>query len=162
VREAAHQLLGVDLAIPVPGGRLLPDVHVAYAFGEEIGTTVQWSGAVRRHLPGRWGRRAVRAHLLDEMDSLVGKQIGRVRSALQDALRPATAALVRAIEVRYTEVSAGLVAALSAARDLAESPDMAAGMRELDERIALLRELDSALATAGERDSAAQLAVGGA
>ncbi len=161
VRDAARELLGVELAMPVPTDRLLPDVQVSYAFGVDMGVATQWSDTVRRHLPGRWGRSAVRAHLLGELDSLVGRQIGRIRSKLQEALRPATTALVRAIEARYTEVTAGLVAALAAARDLAGSPDTAGGLGELDERTSGLRELVEGLARVGERRGDQQMAVGG-
>jgi GTPase Era involved in 16S rRNA processing len=161
VRRAARDLLDIDLAIPVPAGRLLPEVGVSYAFDEEIGTTTQWEGAVRRHLPGRWGRRAVRAHLLNEVDSLVGKQMGRIRSRFQQALRPATTALIRAIEARYTEATAGLVQAVTAARDLAESPDTGSALRNLASRIADLRELAQALGAIRKRESESQVTVGG-
>lgn len=145
VRQAAHDLLQVDLAIPVPAGRLLPEVGVSYAFGEEVGVATQWEGLVRRHLPGRWGRRAVRAHLLDEVDWLVGKQLGRVRAALREALRPATAAMVKAVEQRYTDATAGLLAALNAAQALADAPDTAAQLRDLDARVAATERLIGSL-----------------
>ncbi len=161
VRDAARDLLGVELAMPVPADRLVPDVSVSYAFGENIGVTTQWSDAIRRHLPGRWGRHAVRAHLLDELDSLVGKQIGRIRSRFQETMRPATTALVHAIEARYTELAAGLVAALAAARDIAGSPDTAAALRDLDGRATALRELVEALGAAGQLRGDEQVAARG-
>jgi GTPase Era involved in 16S rRNA processing len=161
VRLAAQDLLGVDLAIPVTAGRLLPEAGVSYAFGEPIGTITQWQGVLRRHLPGRWGRRAVRSHLLDEVDSLVGKQIGRIRSGLQQALRPATTALIRAIDARYTETTAGLVQALAAAQQLATSPDTGDALRELCSCIADLRDLAQSLTAIRDRETGSPVTAGG-
>ncbi len=145
VRTHAHDLLGIDLTLPVPAGRLLPEVGVSYAFGEDIGVTVLWEAALRRHLPGRLGRRAVRAHLLDEIDALASKQLGRIRSKFQDALRQATAVLIQAVQARYTDATAGLLAALTAAQHLADSPKASAALHELDTRITDLRRLAQAL-----------------
>ncbi|NES16993.1 MULTISPECIES: dynamin family protein [Micromonospora] len=148
VRDAARELLDLDLVMPAPAGPLLPPVRVSYDFAEPIGTTVAWSAALRRHLPGRWGRSAVRAHLLDEVDPLLGKQLGRVRSALQQALRASTDALGAAIDDRVGEATGGLRTALAAARATADDADTAALMRALDARIAELAALAADLAVA--------------
>lgn len=90
-------------------------------------------------------RRAVRAHLLDATDTLVNKQLGRIRAKFQDALRQATTALIQAIQTRYTDATAGLPAALTAAQHLADSPTASTALRDLDTRITDLRQLANAL-----------------
>jgi GTP-binding protein EngB required for normal cell division len=145
VRAAARDLLGTDLALPAPAGRLLPDRAPAYAFAAEEGMTTALADSLRRLLPGRLGHRLARRHLLDELDLLVGKQTGRIRAAFQDDLTAASRALVKAVEARYTDALGGLMAALNAATDLANAPDQANRRDALRSRLAALRRLDTDL-----------------
>lgn len=115
VREAAAGLLGLTLAIPGPGDRLVPDLRFFYAAGEEAGQTELLAGAIRRHLPGEAGRRRAREYLHRETASLVPQQIGRARADLQYRLAEATRRLIRDVEARYADSTSRLEDALRAA-----------------------------------------------
>jgi hypothetical protein len=148
VRTAARQLLGVELVVPAPAGALLPPVAADYDLAEPIDQLETLLGPVRRRLPGGWGRRVARAHLLDELELLVPKQVGRARAGFQQALQQASQQLVRAMEARYTEALSGLVAALQAATDLASATagQAAAQRAELETRVTTLARLAGQLA----------------
>ncbi len=133
VRAAARDLLGIELAIPAPTDSLLPESGADYDFAGDVGATVELASAVRHRLPGGLGRRAARAWLRDQLDTLVSKQVGRTRSALQQAVAAARVELVRATERRYTDAVAGLVRAMDAAADLART----AGAEVTGQRAAL-------------------------
>lgn len=134
VREAAAGLLGLTLAIPGPGDRLVPDLRFFYAAGEEAGQTELLASAIRRHLPGEAGRRRVREYLHRETASLVPQQIGRARADLQYRLAEATRRLIRDVEARYADSTSRLEDALRAAAGQRQaSAGEAAGQ---DERLA--------------------------
>lgn len=137
VREAARDELGVELALPVPADALLPEVAVRYDFGAEIGVTVAITATLRRHLPGRSGRAAVRRHLSAELEILVAKQYGRSRSALQTGLAAAVAALRDAADARRQHAIGGLILALDTATVRASPADRAG----LAARVGALQEL---------------------
>lgn len=141
LRTAAHDLIGVDLSLPAPDDGLLPPATVSYALAPAIGITVAWEAAIRRHLPGRYGRRRVRAHLIRETRALTDQQIGRIRAAFQQNLREAGPQIIAAIDARYTTALAGLTMALDAARSIAAAPDRAAQLAHLDQRISDLQSL---------------------
>jgi small GTP-binding protein len=115
VRDAARELLDVDLAVPEVAGRLVENPRFFYSFAETAGQTELLAGALRRHLPGELGRRRAREHVLAETAELVPKQVGRARADLQFRLADATRALVRAITDRYAESADRLLAVLDAA-----------------------------------------------
>jgi hypothetical protein len=115
VREAAAELLGIDLAVPVPGQRLATDLRFFYTTRENVGQTELLAGAVRRRLPGEIGRRRAREHLRSEAAGLAGSQAGRARADLQYRLAEATRELIRAVQRRYAESTDGLASALQSA-----------------------------------------------
>jgi small GTP-binding protein len=160
VRDAAAQLLGLDLTVPGPGDRLRPDLRFFYNVTEDAGQTELLAGAIRRRIPGEWGRRTARAHLDRELAHLVPQQIGRARADLQYRLAEATRQLIRDAGHRYSESTGRLASALRTAADLREATarDAERGERELAERgqalrrvLALLDSVTAGMATAAAR-----------
>ena len=134
LRESAAELLGLDLAVPEPEGRLAENRRFFYSAGQDLGQTELLAGAVRRRLPGELGRRTAREHLRREAPGLVGSQIGRARGDLQYRLAEATRALVRAVEQRYADGTDRIRSALRAADRLRESS--AAEAAEIESELA--------------------------
>jgi GTP-binding protein EngB required for normal cell division len=132
LRESAAELLGLDLAVPEPGGRLAEDRRFFYTTAEDPGQTELLAGAVRRGLPGGLGRRAAREHLRREAPELVERQIGRARGDLQYRLAETTRALVRVVERRYADGTDRIRAALRAAAELHEASGTEAARMESD------------------------------
>ena len=143
LRESAAELLGLDLAVPEPEGRLVESRRFFYTTGEDIGQTELLAGAVRRRLPGEFGRRTARDHLRREVPDLVGMQVGRARGDLQYRLAEATRALARVVEQRYTDGTSRIRSALAAAAELrdASAAEAAAKERELAGREATVRHV---------------------
>ena len=77
VRDAATQLLGLDLTVPGPGDRLRPDLRSSSNVAEDVGQTELLAGAIRRRIPGEWGRHTARAHLDRKLAHLVPQQMRR-------------------------------------------------------------------------------------
>ena len=132
LRDSASELLGLDLAVPEPGGRLAENRRFFYATANKAGQTELLAGAIRRKLPGELGRRRAREHLLREAPDLVARQIGRARGDLQYRLSEASRALARSVELRYTDATGRLRAALRAAGELRGASAAAAEQRERD------------------------------
>jgi GTP-binding protein EngB required for normal cell division len=141
LRESAAELLHLDLAVPEPDGRLAEGRRFFFITAEDVGQTELLAGAVRRRLPGEFGRRAAREHLRREAPGLVERQIGRARGDLQYRLAEATRALVRVVEQRYADGTGRIRSALQAAAGLREASaaEAAARERELAGREAALR-----------------------
>jgi Dynamin family len=140
VRAAAADLLGVELTLPSDGARLAPDLGFFYTLGERVDQAELLAGAVRRRMPGEFGRRLARQRLLAEVPELVGAQVGRARGNLQYRLAEATRSLVRDVRGRYSGTTERLTAALErAAKIRAETGEM--GERQLAE----LRERECAI-----------------
>jgi GTP-binding protein EngB required for normal cell division len=141
LRDSASELLGLDLAVPDPDGRLALDPRFFYTTGGEAGQTELLAGAIRRSLPGELGRRRVREHLRREAPDLVDRQIGRARGDLQYRLSEAARTLAGAVRQRYGDATDRMRAALAAAEELrgASAAEVRAKERELDERSAALR-----------------------
>ncbi|MGH3299867.1 MAG: dynamin family protein [Trebonia sp.] len=152
LRDSAAELLGLELAVPDPGGRLVEDRRFFYTTHEDVGQTELLAGAIRRRLPGELGRRRAREHLRREAPELVESQIGRSRGDLQYRLSEASRALARSVERRYAEATDRMRAALGAADDLrgASAAEAAGKERELSRREAAVRH---ALAVLGETSS---------
>jgi len=156
LRDAAAELLGLELAVPDPGGRLAEDRRFFYTTAEDVGQTELLAGAIRRKLPGELGRRRAREHVLHEAPSLVASQIGRARGDLQYRLSEATHALSSSVERRYAEATGRIEAALQAAEKLrgASEAEAAERQRDLSEREVATRHALSLLdeaAGAGEQ-----------
>ncbi len=147
LRDSAAELLGLDLAVPEPEGRLAESRGFFFTTAEDVGQTELLAGAVRRRLPGEFGRRAAREHLRRTTPDLVSSQIGRARGDLQYRLGEAKRALVRVVEQRYADGTDRIRSALEAAVGLREaSADQAAAKeRELAERETALRQAASLL-----------------
>lgn len=141
LRDSAAQLLGLELAVPDPGGRLAEDRRFFYTTDEDLGQTELLAGAVRRKLPGELGRRSAREHLRSEAPGLAAAQVGRARGDLQYRLSEASRALARSMEQRYAEATDRMRAALRAAADLrtVSANEAAEADRELTEREAAVR-----------------------
>ena len=132
LRESAAELLGLDLAVPEPGGRLAEDRRFFYTTAEDPGQTELLAGAVRRRLPGELGRRAARERLRREAPELTERQIGRARGDLQYRLAEATRALVQVVERRYADGTERMRAALRVAAELREASGTEAARMESD------------------------------
>ena len=132
LRDSASELLGLELAVPDPGGRLAEDRRFFYTTADASGQTELLAGAIRRKLPGELGRRRAREHLLHEAPDLVSRQIGRARGDLQYRLSEASRALARSVELRYADATGRLRAALRAAGELRGASVAAAEERERD------------------------------
>jgi len=152
LRDSAAELLGLDLAVPEPGGRLTEDRRFFYTTDEDAGQTELFAGAIRRKLPGELGRRSAREHLRREAPGLVRAQIGRARGDLQYRLSEATRALARSMEQRYAEATERMQAALRAAADLrtASAAEAAEADRGLSEREAAIRRALTLLSETGQ------------
>jgi hypothetical protein len=147
LRDSAAELLGLDLAVPEPGGRLAEDPRFFYTTAEEAGQTELLAGAIRRRLPGELGRRTAREHLRREATDLVASQIGRARGDLQYRLSEASRILARSVERRYAEATGRMWAALQTAVELRTASAGQAREKEhqLAERAAALRHARSLL-----------------
>jgi len=132
LRGSAAELLGLDLAVPEPGGRLAEDRRFFYTTADDAGQTELLAGAVRRRLPGELGRRAAREHLRGEAPGLVEGQIGRARGDLQYRLAEAARALAQVVEQRYADATGRMQAGLRAAADLREASGAEAARMESD------------------------------
>ena len=143
LRESAAELLGLDLAVPEPEGRLVERRRFFYDTAEDVGQTELLAGAVRRWLPGEFGRRTAREHLRREAPGLVSSQVGRARGDLQYRLAEATRALARVVGQRYADGTDRIRSALQAAAELREASAAEAGekKKELAEREAALRHV---------------------
>jgi hypothetical protein len=111
-----------------------------YTAGHDVGQTELLAGAVRRWLPGEFGRRTAREHLRRAVPDLLDGHIGRARGDLQYRLAEATRALRRAVEQRYADGTDRIRSALQAAAELREASVAGAEEknRELAEREAAL------------------------
>ncbi|MBO0834864.1 MAG: hypothetical protein J2P28_05000, partial [Actinobacteria bacterium] len=115
VRSAAADLLGVDLAPLTPDERLAPDLGFFYNLGEQVDQIELLAGAIRRRLPGEYGRRLARQRLLAEIGDLVDAQLGRARGDLQYRLAEATRRLLADVQRSYADWAHRLAAALDRA-----------------------------------------------
>jgi small GTP-binding protein len=153
VRSAAADLLGVHLAVPSPGDRLAPDLGFFYNLGEQVDQVELLAGAVRRRLPGEYGRRLARQRLVAEVPDLVASQVGRARGDLQYRLAEAGRGLLADVRRRYADSTARLTAALERA-DRIRSLAGEQGERQLAElavREQALRRILGELPAAGSR-----------
>jgi len=115
VRAAAADLLGLELAVPSMGDRMAPDVRFFYTLDEHVDQAELLAGAVRRRIPGDYGRRLARERLLAQVADLVSSQIGRARGDLQYRLAEATRQLISDVRRRYADSTSRLAAALDRA-----------------------------------------------
>jgi hypothetical protein len=147
LRESAAELLGLDLAVPESDGRLAESRRFFYTATGDAGQTELLAGAVRRRLPGEFGRRVARDHLRREAPDLVERHIGRARGDLQYRLAEATRALARVVEQRYADGTSRIRSALQAAAGIRTATAAEAAEKEagLAGREAALRHVMSLL-----------------
>jgi hypothetical protein len=143
VREAARELLDLDLALPDTAERLVPGRNFFYSSTAPVGQTELLAGAVRRHFPGELGRRRARAHLLAQATDLMPMLIGRARGDLQFRLQESVRLLVGRSDERYADSIGRLAAAIDSAsadsgRTEAEEKDR---QRALANREGALRDI---------------------
>jgi small GTP-binding protein len=157
VRQAAAELLGLELTIEAPGQRLEPDLRFFYAPADDPGQTELLAGAVRRHLGGQVGRRRVSKYLLGEAASLVPRHIGRARADLQYRLAESTRQLIRAADARYREATGRLERALTDAARLRTATTVQAerAERELSARLEAIGQVLALLDNAASPSPAA-------
>jgi len=120
IRDAAADLLGLELAAAGPQDRLAPDRRFFYSVGENVDQAELLAGAVRRRVPGELGRRLARDHVLGEAGDLAERQVGRARADLQYRLAEATRQLVLTVGRRYSGSTDRLDRALRTAAELRE------------------------------------------
>ena len=123
VRDAATELLGLELAMPGPDDWLAPDRRFFFPTGENVDQAELLAGAVRRRLPGGLGRKLAREHVLGEVRDLAERQIGRARADLQYRLGEATRTLILAVGRRSAASTDRLVGALQTAAALRDHTD---------------------------------------
>ena len=157
VRAAAVELLGLDLVLPSPGPRLPASTGFFYTTHEQVDQAELLAGAVRRRVPGEYGRRLAREWLLGQVTGLAGSQVGRARGDLQYQLAEASRRLLADLRRWY----AGSVERLAAALDGAAAIRAAAGEAG-DRQLAELGRRESALrALLGQLAASATGASGG-
>jgi GTP-binding protein EngB required for normal cell division len=132
LRESAAELLDLDLAVPEPEGRLAETRRFFYTADQDAGQTELLAGAVRRWLPGEFGRRTARDHLRREVPGLVDMQVGRARGDLQYRLAEAARALARVVGQRYADGTSRIRSALEAAAELQQASAVEAAEKERD------------------------------
>jgi GTP-binding protein EngB required for normal cell division len=115
VRAAAADLLGLELRLPASDERLPDSRSFFYTLAEHVDQTELLAGAIRRRVPGDYGRRLARRALLDQVEQLVDSQIGRARGDLQYRLAEATRQVIADVRDRYAVSAQRLTAALDRA-----------------------------------------------
>ncbi len=115
IRDAARELLDLDLTMPDTGERLVPDRRFFYSGTDVTGQTELLAAAVRRRLPGQLGQRRARQHLLDQASDLTQQLTGRARSDLQYRLEESSRRMTRAVDQRYADSIGRLVRVVGSA-----------------------------------------------
>jgi len=156
IRDAARELLELDLTVPDTGERLVPDRRFFYTGTDVTGQTELLAGAVRRRLPGQLGQRRSRQHLLEQASDLAPKLTGRARSDLQYRLEESGRRMTHAVDQRHADSIGRLVRVVdSAVADSGRADaDEQAHRRQLADREDKLHRLltrlgDPAAAAAG-------------
>ncbi len=141
VRDAAADLLGLELAVRGPEERLVRDRRFFYSVGENVDQAELLAGTIRRRLPGEFGRRLAREHVLGEVRDIAERQIGRARADLQQRLAEATRRLILDLGRRYSASTDRLARALQTAAAIRDqTADQAVGrLAELTGREQALR-----------------------
>jgi small GTP-binding protein len=115
IRDAARELLELDLAMPDAAERLVSGHGFFYSGLQAAGQTDLLVGAIRRHLPGQAGRRRAREHLRGRVRDMVPMLVGRARGDLQSRLQQSARRLVRGSDQRYADSIGRLVAVIDSA-----------------------------------------------
>jgi GTP-binding protein EngB required for normal cell division len=137
----ARELLELDLVARPDPSRLPADVDFFYLLVEDVGQTELLAGAIRRRLPGRWGRARVLAYLAGEADRLTRQQVGRSRADLQERLQRSGRSLQQGVAARWGASLGRVHAALEEAERLSSDPAATAARATLQVRQAALQEV---------------------
>lgn len=124
VRDAAAQLLGMQLHAEPDPVRLPAASRFGYRMQPDVGWNQPVEAAVRRRLPGAWGRRRVAAYLRAEAARLAGMHVGRARSDFQVRLHEVQLLITGAVSRAFTDQTEQLRAAVDTAADLAGPSDL--------------------------------------
>jgi small GTP-binding protein len=143
VRAAAADLLGLELTLPASDERLPDSRGFFYRLDEHVDQAELLAGAIRRRVPGEYGRRLARRALLDQVDPLVSSQVGRARGDLQYRLAEATRQLIADVRRRYAGSAQRLTAALDRASVIRGEAD-----QERDRQLAELGQRDRGIRAA--------------
>ncbi len=143
VRTAAADLLGLELTLPASDERLPDSRSFFYTLDEHVDQAELVAGAIRRRVPGDYGRRLARRAVLDQVDQLVSSQIGRARGDLQYRLAEAARQVIADVRRRYAISAQRLTAALDHA-----SLIRAQAGQERDRQLAELDERDRSIRAA--------------
>ena len=147
LRQAGREYLGVDLHAQAEVVGLPEATRFYYTLGPEMGWNAPVDAAVRRRLPGRWGRHRAVAMLASEVVRLVDVHHGRARADFQARLQEASRAVERAVASAYRDPEARMTTALalpSAGEEHDDEPRNDAGGR-LEQLIEVARQLDVVL-----------------
>lgn len=147
VREAARDLLGVELVLPAATSALADSHRFFYPVGSDIGQTDLLTGAVRSHLPSGLARRRTVALLRELAASSASKYTGRARADLQQRLADSARQLKQDSARRHAATVERLAKVLSTAQETAsESTARRQGRkRDLDERATAVNDILEAL-----------------
>ncbi|MGH3495783.1 MAG: hypothetical protein ACRDQ1_21505, partial [Sciscionella sp.] len=145
LRPAARKLLELELSVPPTGLRLVSNKSFYYQFQTGIDAASVVNSAVRRRLPGSLGRHRAARYLLERVESLAPRQVGRVRADLQQRLAETTRLFEQALSQRYGDYAGRLAEALRTAERLsvmseAEATVLRSQLAEREAALALLRD----------------------
>lgn len=118
LRDAARELLNVELSVQAIPRPLRPSQRFWYDFSRGVGVEPPLADVARALLPGRVKR--VRARLLDEVPHLVDRQLGRARSDLAQRLHESVRDVIAQLRTEQDEVLNRIRAALDEAGVLSE------------------------------------------
>lgn len=141
LREAARELLDIDLTAHAPLQRLADSRGFWYMFDRGPAVELPFAGAARRFAPGR--TRRVRDRLLEELPQVVDRQVGRARADLQERMQEGMRRLLGELRRAQEDLLGRLEQALAEADE--DRPNTTATerarTRELSERAGRLGEL---------------------
>lgn len=141
LRDAARELLDLDLVADTPSRRLTDGRGFWYLFDRPPSVELPFATLARRLTPGRPGR--VRRRLADELPTLVDRQVGRARADLQARTQESMRALLADLRRTQDDLLERLAGALTEAEKTLQASTEAQSARrqELSERAARLVEL---------------------
>ena len=151
LRDAAEKLLGVHLAGSVDPVAL----HTGRGFWYQTEPAPVWelpgTELLRRHGPAAMKR--ARSRVLNEVEELVDRQVGRARADLQQRLSDTLLGLTSQLRSSHGDLFTQLRAALDNAAVLADAGDLRTGQQReaLTERLRKIDALITNLGTEGER-----------
>ncbi|MDA8436084.1 MAG: dynamin family protein [Actinomycetales bacterium] len=160
VRQAARDLIGLDLVLDAPRVSLPADHGFLHTLSPAPGQTELTARALRRRTPGVLGRRWIENRVRADARRLADAQVGRVRADLQERLTEATRVLARRCADQHAESLDRLGEAMrtaAAARsgrhdDVATTrTGLAADQAAVAGLIEALRELRAEFAPEGQR-----------